>query len=61
MKEKEIENHLVVGNTDRDLAAFSGNASASPEDSPRIDELPEDTRHLCEREQMCADCKRCEK
>lgn len=53
----DIENHLVLPrNEDDDLRRFYG------EDRPEPDEEPEaDDRPLCQREQMCNGCDRCQK
>lgn len=53
---KDLENHLVVGNTDHDLDHFYGKGLA--EEEPR--ESNEDLRPLCQREQMCDGCGQCD-
>jgi hypothetical protein len=49
---RELENHLVVGNTDRDLLAFYGEWPEDENGGP----LPE----CCFHEGSCMNCGRCE-
>lgn len=52
---KEVENHLVVGNSDADLDRYYGLdfQEGMTEETP-------DTRPLCERDGYCDGCGRCE-
>lgn len=53
----DLESHLVLPrNEDADLARFYGEDLVNPDDAPEPDDRP-----LCEREQMCNGCDRCQK